>query len=214
MQLQKYCSKGEVGQTSHPCTFPRAFSTEFKYNQSSDPLNTSFLFYGYPTGSLDASHDPSTGRFPNRSRSPMQYAAFDRGCQFQYHIGKRSEPRVSAPDENRQRQRKIKAGCVRDAVLRRVARESRARRTYQADSSRRNADLLRRLRDGVGGIPLPLSGRWCPLGCYPRHAQAALHSSSDDETSRLLGVSLRSHRRRGENLLRVDDDGLQRDEST
>ena len=148
MQLQKYCSKGEVGQTSHPCTFPRAFSTEFKYNQSSDPLNTRFLFYGYPTDSLDASHDPSTGRFPNRSRSPMQYAAFDRGCQFQYHIGKRSEPRVSAPDENRQRQRKIKAGCVRDAVF----EKGREREP-------REEDLPSRLKPTQRGPP-SMPSRW------------------------------------------------------
>ena len=129
----------------------------------------------------------------------MQYAAFDRGYQFQYHIGKRSEPKsISPPDENRQRQAKNKSGMCETRVSR-VERRAKARETYEPSSKQTQADATRTFLDafamaGVGGISLPLSGRWRPLGCYLRHAQA-LHSSSGDGASRLLGVSLRSHRR-------------------
>ena len=114
-------------------------------------------------------------------------------------LAREANPRVSAPPTKTDRgRRKIKAGCVRRA-FRGVERRAKARETYEPSSKQTQADATRTFLDafamaGVGGISLPLSGRWRPLGCYLRHAQA-LHSSSGDGASRLLGVSLRSHRR-------------------
>ena len=93
----------------------------------------------------------------------MQYAAFDRGCQFEYHIGKRSEPKSISPDENRQRQAKNKSGmcegsCV-EGSRERAARGGLTKQT-QADATRTSFDAFAmawaasRSLYLAGGVPL------------------------------------------------------------